>query len=448
MTQIYIRGSGFTDPSTVRLGTETLEVKHVEFGLAIALVPYGLTPGFYDVIVETTNGQATLPNGYEVIATGATGDLRSAPERLWSAPSPLRVGYSQSSVGLMVQNSDPRESTPSVTVEFRLNSSDGELLGRGTTPLLGPGRTESTTPVTWEPTNAGSYTICAIIDPDNEIDETDEENNTVCRAVRALRLVHDIVPPEIDSFVIADGTEFTEDANVTLDVSATDYPIPGASGVSVVNFIEFEYSLGAGGWVPVNESGWIDYETAQVDYPWSLTETYGMRYMQVWAADNETNIKERNTISQVAGADVINLLPKEQSDHVAQHGIVFYRIRLEEGDTFVATLTPVNGDPDLYVWGASGELWHSNSYTGVETVTFQAPITGTYQIEVRGFSDADYTLTFGETNISQSLSLRSQNAGPKPVPTEPGVSLEEWPQYFPSPPSDSEHRLYLPITIN
>jgi hypothetical protein len=59
---------------------------------------------------------------------------------------------------------------------------------------------------------------------------------------------------------------------------------------------------------------------------------------------------------------------------------------VEESDMFdPVALAPESGDPDLYVWGPNGDVWYSNSSTGIESITFEGSETGTYQIEVHGY---------------------------------------------------------------
>jgi subtilase family serine protease len=81
-----------------------------------------------------------------------------------------------------------------MTVEFVLNLPTGNIiLGRSKTAPLGPTFVEPTTKVIWEAEEAGQYTICAIIDPDNEVVETNESNNEICRTVTVLDQVPDVM---------------------------------------------------------------------------------------------------------------------------------------------------------------------------------------------------------------------------------------------------------------
>lgn len=448
---IYIHGhldSHFTRPLTVMLGSELLEVSYVESALIAAVVPDRLPVGMYNVTVQYGSDQSeTMVNAYEVLDADVVNDLLSSDEWMWSDPFPLRVGYTGSSVGLLVQHLGGRETIDEVTVEFRQDTITGTLIGQSLTNVLAPFATEATGPVTWEPEQAGEHTICAIIDPQNKIRESNEENNTVCQTLTVQPSHLDVMPPEVqeNSFLIADNAPTTEQITVTLAASAIDYPNIGGSGLQGVKYVEFEYSLGAHRWIPVQRTEWLTDTDAMSDYPWHLVPTYGMRYMQAWVADNAGNI------SLEPGTDVIGFLPTKQADEVGRYGVVFYRILLEEGENLDVTLTPLKGDPDLYIWGPNGQLWHSNSYTGIENVSLEAPVKGTYQIEIHGFTDASYQLAFEERTFARKNLWPSFHhdlqVGPKPLPKEETTPLDEWPEFYDvEAPPIVDNTLYLPIT--
>lgn len=454
-TIIYLNGSGFVAPLSVKLGTdETLEIAYSDAELIAAIVPAELTAGVYDVTVNAAGGSATDSDAYEVLHAAAVDDLLSSDDWLWTNPFPLRVGYAQSSVGLLVQHLGGRYSTDEVEVEFWLDEPiSGTLLGSGWTNVLAPFGLESTSPVIWEPEEEGEYTVCAVIDPNDFVEESNENNNTVCRDLTVLPFNLDAVPPEIETggFVISDYALTTPQVTVTLDVmSATDYPNPGASGLNAIKYVEFEYILGAHRWVPVQRTPWVTYTAAYENYDWNLIQTFGMRYMQAWISDNAGNI------SLQPGTDVIDLLPSDQPGKVRKHGVTFYRILLEEGESFTARLTPVDGDPDLYVWGANGQLWYDQPQTGIEEVTFEAPTYGTYQIEIHGFTDAEYLLEFNPTDSRRMPTFVDdplyQTSGDRTPPSEPSVPLDNWPEFFnvEAPPVNQVQEgstIYLPITI-
>ena len=440
-TALYIYGAGFETPVTVTVGSVPLQdVNVLSANMIHAVVPAGLTPGLYPVAVHTSMGQAIVYDAYRVLDASGADDLLSFPEWLWTDPMIVRVGQI-SRVGLNLQRLGGEFTlAEGVTVEFRLGGPQGTSLGYGWTPPLAPYTTTATSPINWTPAITGAQQVCATIDPANLVPESNETNNVTCRAINVLPPARDMTPPAVDRVVIADDAQSTSSLTVTLDVTATDYPLVGGSGVRAIKFIEFEYILGARRWVPVQQSGWINYATARADYPWTLVPVYGLRYLQAWAADNAGNV------SLAPGVDVINLLPSTQIGYVAQNGVVFFAIRLERNAAFSAQLTPVDGDPDLYVWGPGGQLWHSNNGAGLEdAVTFNAPVTGTYQVEVHGFSDAHYRLAFG-TGVAQQAHVLIVND--KPLPTGPAVSLSDLPIYFDvTPPDVTQYSIFLPIVM-
>lgn len=447
-TWVYIEGSGFVDPLTVTLGTEPLNVKEVISDRILTIVPAELTPGLYNLTVETTNGlSATRYDAYRVLEPTDVDDLTSYSEWLWTEPRTLRIGYINSGVGLNVQRLGGSPQTgvlKSTAVEFVLRNETGDVvLSRSQIPFLAPAFVESTGKVIWEPEDPGRYTICAIIDPDNQLKETDENNNMVCRTVTVLDQVPDLTPPLVQNLSIEDGVVSTTEVAVTLDVTAADPPPNPRSGLDAIKFIEFEYNLAASRWLPVQQSEWVPYSLADEDYPWTLLQTYGTRYMRAWAVDKAGNI------SSEPARDVINLVPSEQVGYVAEDGVVFYRMLVEQGQTFTATLTPVSGDPDLYVWASNNEFWYSSNPTGIDSVAFEAPETGIYQIEVHGYTNAEYRLTFGTTDMPVKPSRRLE-ASDKPFPTAPTVRLDDLPGsdfYDLNPPLEpvSNFYIYLPL---
>lgn len=456
---LYIEGFGFKEPLSVTLTanmtdtiSEALNIRYVDPVLIIANVPAGLEPGFYDLTVATLSDPTdivTATRVYEAKDASLLDDLRALPEWLAFHPLPMRVGLPDSGISLTVQHLGGQEAVDDVTVAFRLDSITGTLLGETEviTPIA-PSAAESTDMLSWQPEEAGEYTIVAIIDPDHQIEESDEENNVITRTITVLPPFDDTEPPVVDEFLIADSRQTTFEQEITLDVTAQDFPEVDGSGIEGIRFIEFEYILGARRWVPVQLSDWVNYNFAQVNYPWRLIPTYGMRYMQAWGVDQNGNI------SLQPRAEVIDLLPTEQTGEVAEKGVIFYRFYLGQGDTFAATLTPITGDADLHVWDATGGLWSSNKPgQSVETIQFEAPFTATYQIEVHGFSDSNYKLTFGATSNGnerrpRGLARPTERNQPRPLPENAAVPLDEWPEYVEvDPPEMPLYRYYLPLTI-
>ena len=82
------------------------------------------------------------------------------------------------SLGLIIHRQGGRNLLADVTVRFyEEDSNNGStLIGDGTIPLLSPRSSSSTSSVNWTPSATGTYTIVAVIDPDNAITEENENN--------------------------------------------------------------------------------------------------------------------------------------------------------------------------------------------------------------------------------------------------------------------------------
>jgi len=114
------------------------------------------------------------------------------------------------------------------------------------------------------------------------------------------------------------------------------------------------------------------------------------------------------------------------------------------------TLTPVWGDPDLYVWPPDWQAgrppWVSNrSDVQVDEVAFAAPVSGVYQIEVYGYTAAQYQLSIRVGATMAALARRSA-AGTvgKPWPQSPAVPIaDEPPRDLPGGPFS----IFLPVVV-
>jgi hypothetical protein len=338
-----------------------------------------------------------------------------------------------------------------VEVDFYLGQPDGgNLIGRGTILLLSPSSSENTSKVGWTPPVEGEYTIYAVIDPDDAVPETNEDNNVISRTLTALESLpreRDQMAPHVDSFTINDGAETTDSPQVELDASATDYAQEGAvpSGVYSLLYIEFEYSQGTGQWVPVRHSGWVDYETARENYPWHLLPVAGVKYMQAWASDGEGNI------SQYPYRAWINYIPP--SEHVSRNQVRFYRVYVEEGQRLTVRVTPISGDPDLYIWPPDWPdrpPWVSNlEGTAVDEVSFTAPVSGVYQVEVYGYTAADYQISIEVTGGTAMAEVGGGRDASKPVREYPVVHPASVPGEqigVPSAPP-RRYKVYLPVVM-
>ena len=319
----------------------------------------------------------------------------------------------------------------------------GTLLGNGSIPLLSPRGAQTTSGVNWTPAAAGEYTIYAVIDPDHLFNETLESNNVISRAVTILPAAGDQLAPHVDSFVVNDGASSITNLTVSLDTVASD---TGGSGVASLQFVQYQYSAAADLWAPVQNSGWLDYTAAQSNYAWNLAPANGVIYLQAWAMDHAGNVS-----IYPYGAYVSYLPPSES---VAADQVHIYRYELSAGQSMTVRVTPISGDPDLYIWApdyATRPPWVSNLNSGlVEEISISAPVAGTYQIEVYGYTAAEYAIT---VTLSAGPASHTTLAGPtvsnKSTYTQPYVPLESEPgNYYVAPPVEtSAFLIYLPLVM-
>jgi hypothetical protein len=81
-------------------------------------------------------------------------------------------------------------------------------------------------------------------------------------------------------------------------------------------------------------------------------------------------------------------------------------------------VTPATGDPDLYIWPPAGDTpWVSDHATGAEHLSIEVTESGTYQIEVYGYTAATYgisievTASAGSSAVSSELGRAARGTG-------------------------------------
>jgi len=437
-TDLHLYGFNFAPGISVALAGLPLEnVVVVNRTHLRATVPAGLSPGAYDLTASYgTGGDDTLPDAYTVIAP--QDDLFAQSQELWVDPVVPHAGE-VARLGLLVHRQGGSSTLSQVAVRF---FADGQALGDAHVSLLSPDGEESTRRLDWLPPQPGDYQITAMIDPDGQIAEASEANNTVTHTVTVLSPAADEQAPRVDSLVIEGGRDVVTGTLVHLSATATDYPQPGGEGVDDLRYIEFEYSQGARLWIPVQDSGWLSYSLASVDYPWILTPLGGIHYLQAWARDGAGNV------SHYPYQQSINYLPP--SEWVGRDQTRVYRQTLAQGASLQVTLTPVWGDPDLYVWPpdwqAGRSPWVSNlSGTAVDEVAFTAPVSGVYQIEVYGYTAAQYQLNIVAGATTAAFATQSPiRVTDKPRPPSPSLPITG------EPPRDLPQErffIYLPAVM-
>jgi hypothetical protein len=324
----------------------------------------------------------------------------------------------------------------------RVDCTTGTLLNTGSVTLLSPDSSASTTGISWTPSAMGEVEICATIDPGGLIAESREDNNRVIHKITVLKALADLTAPHVDSFTVQKGAVATADRNVKLDCTVSD-PAP-SSGVASLFYQEFEYHQGVKSWIPIQQSGWRSYAGSSTDFDWRLVPFAGLHYLQAWAIDNAGNI------SVIPYKRSINYTPP--SDSVRRQQIRIYRQALTLAQTFTVTVTPVSGDPDLYVWApdsATRPPWVSNLAGAIDEVIMVAPIAGVYQVEVHGYTAAQYQLAMGVSAAHAMMKpLPSGGIDPnKAIPDEPEVRPTDEPSALIAMPSATLWQNWLPLII-
>jgi uncharacterized membrane protein len=430
---LNIFGASFGSEVTATLSNPTTTIPlrnlhRVSAGYLKGVVPSGSTEGTYDLIVANTTVSETLRNAYTVIEAAASlDDLYASSQDLWVDPLTLRKEQT-AQVGLIVNRQGGKQPL-TTTVEFYLGSTGDKSIGEADTPYILGNGSENTGGVSWTPDASGLHTIYAVIDPTDEISETPaafaESNNVVSKTFTVLSPAPDTSPPRVDDLTIADDAVRTRMVSVTLDATASEMDLPRQSGVSKVWYEEFEYSQGAGNWVLVQSSGWLDYDSSHVDYPWTLVDSTGVHYMRAWAADAAGNV------SASPAADFINYIPR--TEQVLQGSANVYRQYLEEDDHLLVRLTPMSGDPDLYVWSPD---WRNGAWASINTgttediVSFTADESGLYQIEVYGYIAAKYSIEITVDPDTTSAGMQIMDIGRTSGKTErtvPALEPEDTP---------------------
>jgi len=383
---------------------------------ARAAVPAHLPAGDYHLLAAYPGVSAsTLQDAYTVLAP--TEDLFAQPGELWVDPVAPRAGEA-ARLGIVVHR---RGGAQPASVLVRFARGDGALLGDVATSLLAPDGEASTEWLAWTPTQSGDYEIVARLDPHNQFTEASEANNAVTRTVSVLPPAADRLPPRVDALQIGDGRAVVTSTQIYLSASATDYPLENPSGVASLRYVEFEYNPGNRLWIPVQDSNWLAYAQVRQNYRWMLSAVSGNHYIQAWAKDQAGNV---STFPYQTGVDYM-----PPTDRIGRDQTRIYRRTLNAGDNLQVTIHPRSGDPDLYIWPPNwrdgAPPWVSNR-AGVadDSLMIAAlPVSGIYQIEVYGYSAAEYTIAVqvnGVPALAQAMSAGGI-ADEKPTPAAPLV---------------------------
>lgn len=109
---------------------------------------------------------------------------------------------------------------------------------------------------------------------------------------------------------------------------------------------------------------------------------------------------------------MINYAPP--CDRVSRDGTHTYRQSLKAGDKLHVKVAPCQGDPDLYIWSPDWAnvpgrpAWVSNlANNNKEFLEFVAPVNGEYQIEIYGYTAAQYNIQIEVTPGATELFIRN-----------------------------------------
>ncbi len=371
--------------------------------LRLAASPTGEQPwlgeyqllAFYSRALNATEVQQNYRNGPH--GDGPTDeedsddDLFGYDYEVWVDPVTPFAGAAVK-LGAVVHRLAGKQVVSDVGVRFYLGdpAHGGQRIGDALVERLSPRSSALSTDVTWTPPAAGTYALYVQIDPQNRISETDEGNNLLVRTVMvrspATPPTGDLVAPHVDAFTIGDNQSSSSQRNVQLSVTVSD-PAP-TSGIEGVAFVEYAYAPEAGAWRIVQSSAWLPYQAAPARYEWQLQAAPGLKYLQAWAKDKAGNI------SLFPYTRYINYAPPILQ--VNRESIQILRFGVQAGDRLTIRLLALQGDPDLYLWPPDHQEgrppWVSNLRGSIDAVSLIAPVTGNYQIEIYGFTFAEYQL--------------------------------------------------------
>ena len=446
--QINIYGNHFQPKAVVRIAWESnrqavrsddtsayiqLDTAFIDATHLLAKVPAHIAKGLYGVQVANPNGQnsSILHRSYEAISANPqdTNDLKSRGENLWTTPKTLIAGEAVS-IGLTVFRVGGQGGVPPFAVDFYADKIDAEhLIGHGFVPGVSPDSSASTSAVTWTPTTYGEIKLIAVIDPDGQVTESNEDNNVVKRQVNVHYTQQtDTTPPIAQKLLVNGGQDQISSPNVELSVEAFD-PEPNATDVAKNYYVELQWASGVGSggsWIPVKWTGWKPF--ASQPHAYEMMPNSGLRYLQAWVADGAGNISAKPAIQRV------NYVPG--TDSLSQGEVRIFRPATLAGQCLQVLVEPAEAgmDPDLYVWApnhtaGSAPVGYSILPAGqADQVVIQPTQSGVYQIEIVAFTDATYTQSIDILETCPTSRHQIPDASTDKQPrTDPSIPLGEVP---------------------
>ena len=223
--------------------------------------------------------------------------------------------------------------------------------------------------------------------------------------------------------------------------------VPPGRTLNRITVAEYGFDQARRGWVLLQRGAPIPSvataEAQSAAYRWQLKAGAGVRFLQIWATDST------GAVTSYPYQTFINLVP--ESTRVDRGKVDVYRFALHAGEQFDVQLTSTSGDADLAIWGPIGDTsmrWVSNSRGGTDQVTLVAPVDGVYQVEVRGYTRADYRLStvvevaavLSGTSLANVFNT-AEVVDDKPLPEAPAISVDD----APALENDQSLRVFLPL---
>ncbi len=392
--QVEIYGANFQDGAVARLepgGIPALRTIYHSSNHLSALWPGELQAASYAVTVLNPDwSKGTLPYGYTAVdltPANPADDLYGFNYELTSNQVYEYVG-GPTWVWFVVHRLGGASDLNNVSVRFYVGApgltdpvNQATLIGDGSIATLPPNSWRPVN-VAWTPTQAGTFELYAVIDPDNAIAEP-AGNNLYHRGVQVKTLTPpDTSPPVVDGVT---APVKTNSGSVALSIAAHDV---GDSGLAWMDLVVWEYFPSVRAWLVTDETGWVPYDSV---YWYSFGYFSGPRYIDVWVADAARNI------SAVPGSALVNYLKPD--NFIMQGESHLYLFPLAQSAAFSADMSFRFSfdDADLYLWPPdypSRPYWYSaNEGPVAEHIGITAPIAGYYWLEVYGYATSFYDVS-------------------------------------------------------
>ncbi|NTU84823.1 MAG: hypothetical protein HGA45_36575 [Chloroflexales bacterium] len=252
--------------------------------------------------------------------------------------------------------------------------------------------------------------------------------------------VRDASPPAVKSVGLTSAGGLVRDPLVELTVTASDR---GGAGIGSFHVAEYVFSGNPeDAWRLVRTSGWQRYRPPGASLSWTLSDTPGVHYLRVYAADRAGNISREPGVAFVSYEPAAPVALGLDEIHI-------YRVEPASWPQASVRMRSAAGNPDLYVFGP-GVSFAPESDGDVEQTSF-TPAAGVYQIEVVGYQAGAYTLDYSAEPLpaldggGSRLERRGRGSVINLVPSDPVSD----PGTLPAPPADGvatspEPMVFLP----